>query len=105
MAVRDRPASWRYVRERLDSLFRVGLAEALVGLPEQVALPSREALRAVTAPALVIGCRGDVAHAPAVAEELAAALPNATLHIYDQPGVVWTNRTDLRARISEFLNQ
>jgi pimeloyl-ACP methyl ester carboxylesterase len=105
MSVRDRPASWRYVRERLDGLFREGLVEALVDLPDEVALADRAALRAVTAPALVIGCRGDVAHPPQVAEELAAALPHASLHIYDQAAIVWTHRTDLRSRISEFLNE
>jgi 3-oxoadipate enol-lactonase len=104
MALRDRPASWRYVRERLDALFRDGLVEALVDLPDEVALPSRDVLQTVTVPALVIGCRGDAAHPPAIAEELAGLLPGSTLHIYDQPAVVWTHRTDLRNRISEFLN-
>lgn len=102
-SVRDRPAAWRYVRERLDALLRDGL-EGLTDLPAQAALPDRGALAPVTAPALVIGCRGDVAHPPEVAEQLAGALPNATLHIYPQAAVLWTNRTDLRARLSEFLN-
>jgi hypothetical protein len=61
-------------------------------------------LKTVKAPALVIGCRGEAAHPPAVAEQLAAVLPNASLHIYDQPAVLWTNRADLRTRIAEFLN-
>ena len=104
IALRDRPAAWRYVRERLDALLREGLAPGLADLPAQTALPDRSVLAAVTAPALVIGCRGDAAHAPAIAEELAGALPNATLHIYDQPAVLWTNRTDLRSRMSDFLN-
>jgi pimeloyl-ACP methyl ester carboxylesterase len=105
MALRDRPASWRYIRERLDSLFREGLVEALVDLPDAVALTDITQLKQIDTPALVIGCRGDVAHPAAVAEELAAALPNASLHIYDQPAIVWTNRGDLRTRISEFFNQ
>jgi len=104
IALRDRPAAWRYVRERLDALLREGLAPGLADLPAQTALPDRSVLATVTAPALVIGCRGDTAHAPAIAEELAAALPNASLHIYDQPAVLWTNRTDLRTRMSDFLN-
>jgi pimeloyl-ACP methyl ester carboxylesterase len=104
MALRDRPATWRYIRERLDGLFRDGLVEALVDLPDAVAVPDRSQLRSVTSPALVIGCRGDVAHPLSVAEELAAELPNAALHVYDQPAIVWTNRADLRTRISEFLN-
>lgn len=102
--LRDRPAAWRYVRERLDALLRDGLAPGLAELPAQAALPDRSVLASVTAPALVIGCRGDVAHPPVIAEQLASVLPNATLHIYDQPAVLWTNRTDLRARVSEFLN-
>jgi 3-oxoadipate enol-lactonase len=102
-SVRDRPAAWRYVRERLDALLRDGLT-GLADLPSATALPDRAVLSAVAVPALVIGCRGDVAHPPEVAEQLAAALPNATLHIYHQAAVLWTNRTDLRARVSEFLN-
>jgi pimeloyl-ACP methyl ester carboxylesterase len=105
MALRDRPASWRYIRERLDSLFREGLVEALVDLPDAVALTDITQLKQIEVPALVIGCRGDVAHPATIAEELAEALPNAALHIYDQPAIVWTNRADLRTRISEFLNQ
>ena len=61
-------------------------------------------LASVSAPALVIGCRGDATHPPVVAEQLAEVLPNATLHIYDQPSVLWTNRADLRTRITDFLN-
>jgi pimeloyl-ACP methyl ester carboxylesterase len=104
VALRDRPAAWRYIRERLDGLLRDGLAPGVADLPTQAALPDRAVLAAVTAPALVIGCRGDAQHPPAIAEQLAAVLPNATLHIYDQPAVLWTNRTDLRTRITVFLN-
>lgn len=103
-ALRDRPAAWRYIRERLDALLRDGLAPAVGDLPTQSALPDRSVLSAVTAPALVIACRGDAAHPPVVAEQLAEVLPQASLHIYDQPAVLWTNRADLRTRISEFLN-
>jgi pimeloyl-ACP methyl ester carboxylesterase len=60
-------------------------------------------LARVTVPALVIGCTGDDLHPAPVAERLAAALPHATLHVYDQPGVLWTARADLRQRISGFL--
>jgi pimeloyl-ACP methyl ester carboxylesterase len=102
-SIRERPAAWRYVRERLDALLRDGLA-GITDLLTQAALPDHTALKAVTADALVIGCRGDAAHPPEVAEQLAGVLPNATLHIYAQPSVLWTNRADLRARICDFLN-
>jgi pimeloyl-ACP methyl ester carboxylesterase len=103
-SLRDRPAAWRYVRERLDALLKEGLAPGLADLPSQTALPDRSVLAAVTAPALILGCRGDSAHPPAIAEQLAEILPNATVHIYDQPAVLWTNRTDVRTRVTEFLN-
>jgi pimeloyl-ACP methyl ester carboxylesterase len=102
--LRNTPAVWAFLRQRLDQLLHHGLAEGLASLPAEVAVEDRAALGAVAAPALVIGCRGDELHPAAVAEQLAAALPNATLHIYDRPGVVWTQRADLRERISGFLN-
>lgn len=77
----------------------------MASLPDQVALADVGALAAVTAPALVIACAGDDLHPVDVAERLAAALPAATLHVYDRPGVLWTERADLRTRISAFLNE
>ncbi|MFI7072240.1 alpha/beta fold hydrolase [Micromonospora sediminicola] len=103
-SVRNTPAGWAYLRQRLDQLLRDGLAPGLAGLPEQSPLTDSGALAAVTAPALVIGCQGDDLHPAAVAEQLAAALPHATLHVYDRPGFAWTERADLRERISTFLN-
>jgi pimeloyl-ACP methyl ester carboxylesterase len=102
--LRNTPAVWAFLRQRLDQLMHHGLAEGLASLPAEVAIEDRQSLAAVTAPALVIGCRGDDLHPATVAEQLAAALPNAALHIYDRPGVVWTQRADLRERISGFLN-
>jgi 3-oxoadipate enol-lactonase len=101
---RDSPAAWRYLRERIDALIPDGLAVELADLVAQPAVPDRAVLADVTAKALVIGCRGDDAHPPAIAEELAAVLPQVTLQVYDRPAVLWTNRVDLRARVSGFLN-
>ncbi|WP_410814488.1 alpha/beta fold hydrolase [Micromonospora sp. 067-2] len=104
-AVRNTPAGWAYLRQRLDQLLRDGLADGLATLAEQAPLRDGSALSAVTAPALVIGCAGDDLHPVEVAEQLAAALPRATLHVYDRPGVLWTERADLRERVSSFLNE
>ncbi|HEV7965603.1 MAG TPA: alpha/beta hydrolase, partial [Actinoplanes sp.] len=87
--MRNTPAAWSYLRQRLEQLMRDGLAEGLAELPDQVALADRAALREVTASALVLACRGDELHPVEVAEELAAALPAANLHVYDRPGVMW----------------
>jgi pimeloyl-ACP methyl ester carboxylesterase len=102
--VRNTPAVWAFLRQRLDQLMRDGLGAGLAGLPEQAAIDDRTALAAVTADCLVISCRGDDLHPVAVAEQLAEALPRTELHIYDRPGILWTQRADLRARISSFLN-
>ncbi|MFK3984974.1 alpha/beta fold hydrolase [Micromonospora sp. NPDC050397] len=103
-AVRNTPAGWAYLRQRIDQLMRDGLAAGLASLPDQVPVRDRSALGTVTARCLVIGCVGDELHPLAVAEQLAAALPDATLHVYDRPGVLWTHRADLRERVSGFLN-
>jgi pimeloyl-ACP methyl ester carboxylesterase len=103
-AVRDTPPGWAFLRQRVNQLMRDGLAPALSTLPEQAAVRDPSALGAVTAPALVIGCHGDDRHPAAVAERLAASLPDATLRIYDRPGVLWNNRVEVRDRIAGFLN-
>ena len=103
-SVRNTPAGWAYLRQRIDQLMRDGLSDGLATLPDQVPVRDASALAAVTARALVIGCAGDDLHPVGVAEQLAAALPNATLHVYDRPGLLWTHRADLRGRVSEFLN-
>jgi 3-oxoadipate enol-lactonase len=103
-AVRNTPAGWAYLRQRLDHLLRDGLAAGLIDLPEQAPLPDAGVLARVTAPALVIAVEGDELHPVEVAEQLATTLPRATLHRYDRPGVLWTERADLRSRISDFLN-
>jgi 3-oxoadipate enol-lactonase len=104
-AVRNTPAGWAYLRQRLDQLLRDGLDEGLATLAGQVPLDDAAVLSAVTAPALVIGCVGDDLHPVEVAEQLTAALPRATLHVYDRPGFLWSERADLRGRISGFLNE
>ncbi|MDG4822570.1 alpha/beta hydrolase [Asanoa sp. WMMD1127] len=102
--LRGTPAVWAYLRQRIDQLMRDGLAGDLASLADRHPVADLTPLHSVTARALVIACAGDEVHPVAVAERLAQALPNATLHVYDRPGVVWTDRTDLRARISGFLN-
>jgi hypothetical protein len=68
-------------------------------------VPSIDLLRDVTAEALVIGCLGDELHPSSIATQLADVLPQATLHIYSRPSVLWHERLDLRERVSTFLNR
>jgi 3-oxoadipate enol-lactonase len=103
-SVRNSPAGWAYLRQRVEQLLQDGLAPELDTLWREPAVPSPERLGAVTAPVLVIGCVGDDVHPVSVAERLAGAFPRAVLHVYDRPAVLWTNRKELRERISGFLN-
>jgi len=103
-SLRGSPSAWSFLRQQMDQLMNDGLAPGLATLPDQVAVADRAALADVTAEALVIGCQGDDLHPATVAEQLAGVLPKATLHVYAKPGVLWTQRADLRERIAGFLN-
>jgi 3-oxoadipate enol-lactonase len=103
-SVRNTPTGWAYLRQRVEQLLTDGLAAQLDTLWREPALPDESVLRAFRGQALVIGCVGDEVHPPAVAERLAGLLPDAKLHIYDRPAVLWNNRRELRDRISAFLN-
>ncbi|MEV0273183.1 alpha/beta fold hydrolase [Hamadaea sp. NPDC050747] len=101
---RNAAPGWAYVRQRLDALLRDGLAPGVAAFAEQSAIPDLAPLAKVKVPALVIGCLGDELHPVGVAEELAEALPNAQVQIYQRPALLWTERAELRDRISSFLN-
>ena len=103
-SVRNTPTGWSYLRQRVEQLQRDGLAAELTTLWHQPAVPDESALRAFRGRALVLGCQGDEVHPAAWAERLAGLLPGAELHVYDRPAVLWTNRAELRERISTFLN-
>ncbi len=105
VAVRNTPSGWAYLRQRVEQLQRDGLADELTTLWDEPALADPSVLAAVRARALVIGCAGDEVHPVAVAEQLAAVLPDAQLYVYDRPGVLWSRRRDLRERVSTFLNE
>jgi pimeloyl-ACP methyl ester carboxylesterase len=100
---RGTPAARSYLAQRAATLLDGGLAGPVASLADQVAVDNVAALSRVRAPVLVLACRGDELHPVEVAERLASVLPRAFLHVYDEPGVLWTARTDLRRRISSFL--
>jgi 3-oxoadipate enol-lactonase len=102
--VRNTPTGWSYLRQRVEQLQRDGLAAELTTLWHEPAVADLSALRAFQGRALVIGCLGDEVHPASWAERLASLLPGASLHVYDRPAVLWTNRAELRERISSFLN-
>ena len=103
-AVRNTPTGWGYLRQRVEQLLDHGLATQLDTLWREPAVPDDSLLKAFRGRALVLGCVGDDLHPVAVAERLAGLLPGADLQVYDHPAVLWSNRRELRERISEFLN-
>ncbi|GLW33914.1 carboxylesterase [Actinoplanes regularis] len=102
-SVRNTPAGWGHLRQRVEQLQRDGLAAELATLWSAPVIPEESLLRAFRGRALVLGCRDDEIHPASWAERLAELL-DAELHIYDRPAVLWTNRPDLRDRVSTFLN-
>jgi pimeloyl-ACP methyl ester carboxylesterase len=97
------PAGAAHAAQREEYLRDHPLAPELASLAGQAPVDRAEELARVAVPAMVLACRGDDLHPVGVAERLAAALPHATLHVYDRPGILWHERADLRARISGFL--
>jgi 3-oxoadipate enol-lactonase len=102
--VRDRPDVLAYTRGRAAALLTAGIAAALTELARSAPLRDRTELAAVTAPALVVGQQGDDVHPVWVAEELAAALPAAQLHVFTEAGALWLARRRLREVVAGFLN-
>lgn len=102
-SVRNTPAGWSYLRQRVEQLQRDGLAPELATLWTAPAVPDESLLSGFQGRALVLGCRDDEIHPVAWSERLAELL-GAELHVYDRPSALWTNRDDLRDRISTFLN-
>jgi 3-oxoadipate enol-lactonase len=103
--LRDSTSFQVYLRQRTEELARHPLSPALGTLLSDLPVPDPAALREVRVPALVLGCEGDPLHPAGAARRLAEALGDATLHMYPGPGVLWTDRADLRQRISGFLSQ
>jgi pimeloyl-ACP methyl ester carboxylesterase len=98
------PGAAAYLRERAAQLSGPGVAGLVRALATSAPLRDRVLLSAVAAPCLVVGQEGDATHPAQVARELAAALPNARLHVFDGPGGLWAHRTALRPLLAAYLN-
>lgn len=103
-AVRKAPAAQLHVAERTARLQHPDIGRFLREFGEQVPIDDRTRLSDLGADVLVIGCDGDVLHPASVARQLAAAVPGAQLHVFPEPGPLWTARSELRDRIGGFLN-
>jgi pimeloyl-ACP methyl ester carboxylesterase len=104
VGVRDRADVHLWAERQARRLSSTTVARALRELPPQHPLTSRDELSLVTCPVLVLAQEGDAAHPASIARELADLLPNADLEVYDDGGVLWSHRAEVRTRISTFLN-
>lgn len=102
--VRDLPEVGPYVDQRARVLAGTPVSRALRMLPQVLPVDDRGELARVTAPVLVVGQQGDDVHPAAVAEQVAAALPNARLHVFSEAGAMWLARARLRELVAGFLN-
>ena len=100
----EAPGAEAYLRDRAAQLSGPGVAGLVRSLITEMPLRDRVLLASVAAPCLVIGQEGDATHPAQVARELAAALPNARLHVFDAPGGLWAHRAALRPLLTAFLN-
>ncbi len=103
--LREQPAVLAYARTRAAHLLASpGVAVALRGLPDVAPVDDRSRLSAVSAEVLLLAQEGDPLHPAQVARDLSAVLPKARLVVFDRPGVVFRERSRLRAEVCGFLN-
>lgn len=102
-AERERPAVQSWCRSQAETIVRTDVSRALRTIPHEVAMPDREALRAIRSPVLVLAQEEDPAHPVWVAEQIAELVPDATLEVLPPGGVLWRHRAKVRQIIGDFL--
>jgi len=103
-SVRSQPAVQSWCRRQAAAMVGTQVSRALRALPTAVPLTEHGALAEVSAPALVIAQEQDPAHPVDIAEQLAAALPNARLEVMAPGGLMWRHRGLTRDLIGRFLS-
>ncbi|HZA61217.1 MAG TPA: alpha/beta hydrolase [Actinomycetota bacterium] len=99
------PAAREFRRSVILRMNRDGIPAAIrEALDDPPLGDDAEAMARVSAPALVIGQRGDPIHAAVVAEELAEALPNAELLLFDDPNALLRDIPAVVQKVAAFLD-
>lgn len=100
---RGDPTVRSWCEDQAATIVRTDVGRALRTIPHAVAMRSRESLRKVTAPVLVVAQQDDPAHPVGVAEEIAGLLPDARLEVFPPGGILWAHRAKVRALVKDFL--
>jgi hypothetical protein len=103
-AVRTDPGVLAWCRGQAEVLTASGVARALEAVPQQVPLADRTGLAAVSAEVLVLAQQDDPAHPVWAAEDVAAALTRADLHVLPPGGIMWAHRDRVRDLVGGFLS-
>ncbi len=104
VGVRQRPDVQLWAERQARRLSSTTVARALRELPAQHPVATRDEVASIRCPVLVIGQQGDAAHPESIARELASLLPASQLEVYDDGGILWSHRSQVRTLISTFLN-
>jgi 3-oxoadipate enol-lactonase len=97
------PASRDRRREAILAMNGDGIPRAIREVIDDPPLTDGEPLNEVTAPALVVGQEGDPVHRAEVARELARALPNGKLILFEDRDAMLAEVAALTQRIAAFL--
>ena len=89
--------------ERLADVVPEAVTGLLHALATSTPVPDRALLARVTAPCLVIGQENDPTHPARIARDVAAALPDATLHVFQTAGGLTAHRAEVRTLLTAFL--
>lgn len=98
-SVRHSPQVIRWAQTRARRLTKPGIGELLTVVLGSPPVASAAELTGVTSDVTIIGSEGDSAHPAEVSRELAAALRQATVEVFDQPGPLWNHRAGVRELI------
>lgn len=103
-AVRADAGVRAWCRGQAEVLTASGVARALEAVPALVPLADAAALASVSAEVLVVAQEDDPAHPVSAAEEIAAALTRADLHVLPPGGIMWAHRDRVRDLVGGFLS-
>lgn len=103
-AVRDDDAAKAWLEQQTQVFLQPGMAEALRDLPLAVPVPHIEQLQSLTLPVLVLAQEGDAVHPVSSARRLVEHLPNARLEVFDENGLLWGHRAEVRRVVGEFFS-